>query len=344
MTDIPERRARILTLIVDDYVDSAQPVGSQALVQRHALALSSATVRNEMAALEDEGFITHPHTSAGRVPSNRGYRYYVSSLMGERPLTQQERFTILHQFHQSARELENWVGLAASVLANSLRNVAIVSQPRLREVRLKQLQLVELAENRALLIVVTNDAAVHQYALDFPHAVNQETLTRLAARLNTEFAGRTAAELTPRDGVEPLSQLEAMVVARVGELLLREQRGVTDLPIIEGIREMLRQPEFEDSDRILDTLEAVDERHLVRAIPADALGPGGVAIVIGDENREGPYQDMSFVLARYGPAEGAGGVLGVLGPTRMSYPDAVAHVRYVADVLTELMRDFYGEE
>lgn len=344
MTAIPERRARILTLIVDDYVGSAQPVGSQALVQRHALALSSATVRNEMAALEDEGFITHPHTSAGRVPSNRGYRYYVSSLMGERQLSHQDRFTILHQFHQSARELENWVGLAASVLANALHNVAIVSQPRVREVRLKQLQLVELAENRALLIVVTSDAAVRQYTLEFPSPVNQESLSRLAGQLNVRIGGRTAAELTGRDDEEPLSPIEALVVARVGELLLREQRGVTDPPIIEGIRDMLRQPEFEDSDRILDTLEAVDERHLARAIPADALGPGGVAIVIGDENREGPYQDLSFVLARYGPASGAGGVLGILGPTRMSYPDAVAHVRYVADVLTELMRDFYGEE
>src|SRR5450830_201883 len=112
---LSDRRGRILALIVDDYVDSAQPVGSQSLVARHALGLSSATVRNEMAALEDEGLITHPHTSDGRIPSNRGYRYYVSSLMPEHDLTQQERLTILHQFHQSARQLEEWVGLAASV-------------------------------------------------------------------------------------------------------------------------------------------------------------------------------------------------------------------------------------
>ena len=129
---LSERRGRILTFIVDDFIGTATPVGSQSLVERHALGLSSATVRNEMAALEEEGLITHPHTSAGRIPSHRGYRYYVSSLMPERNLSSQEQFTILHQFHQASGQLEEWVQLAASVLANSLHNVALVTQPRVR--------------------------------------------------------------------------------------------------------------------------------------------------------------------------------------------------------------------
>ncbi len=341
---LSDRRGRILTFIVDDYVDSAQPVGSQSLVARHALGLSSATVRNEMAALEDEGLITHPHTSAGRIPSNRGYRYYVSSLMTEHDLTQQERLTILHQFHQSARQLEEWVGLAASVLANSVHNMALITQPRTVEVRLKQLQLVELSENRALLVVVTADASVHQQTLELPLQMNQEALTRLANRLNSEFGGKMAAEFPAPSSTERLSATEAIVVAAVTDLLLREQRAAIEAPVVEGMRDLLRQPEFGDSDRMLDTIEAVGERKLRNAIPSGAVGEADVAIVIGDENREGPYQDMSFVLARYGPPGGAGGVLGVLGPTRMAYGDAVAHVRYVSDVLTKLMRDFYGDE
>jgi heat-inducible transcriptional repressor len=340
---LSERRARILALIVDDFVDSAQPVGSQALVERHQLALSSATVRNEMALLEDEGMITHPHTSAGRIPSHQGYRYYVSSLMRERDLTQQEQFTILHQFHQSARDLEEWVGLAASVLANNLHNVALVTQPRLLEVRLKQLQLVELLENRALLVAVTSDSGVHQRTIDFPIAAHQEYLTRLAARLNAEFGGKTVAEFPkrPKDA-EPVGAVEAAVVATLTELMLREQAAKVEAPVIQGVREMLRQPEFGHSDRMLDTLEAVDERRLRGAIPSGSLEQDGVAVVIGDENREGPYQDMSFVLARYGPERGAGGIVGILGPTRMQYGEAVANVRYVSDVLTELIREFYG--
>jgi heat-inducible transcriptional repressor len=341
---LSERRSRILAFIVDDYVDSATPVGSQALVARHALGLSSATVRNEMAALEDEGMITHPHTSAGRIPSYRGYRYYVSTLMNKRDLSSQERLTILHQFHQSARELEEWVGLAASVLANSMHTVALVTQPRVREVRLKQLQLVELSENVALVIVVTSDAGVHQHTLEFPVPVDQDSLTRLANRLNSEFGGKMAAELPVATATEPLGSVEAIVVAAVADLLLRAQSAVTEFPIVEGVRELLRKPEYGDSDRMLDTLEAVDERRLGEAIPGEAVEGGDVAIVIGDENREGPYKDMSFVLTRYGVSGGPSGVLGVLGPTRLPYGDAVAHVRYVSDVLSELMRKLYREE
>jgi heat-inducible transcriptional repressor len=339
---LSDRRSRILALIVDDYVDSAQPIGSQALVERHHLGLSSATVRNEMAALEDEGYITHPHTSAGRIPSNRGYRYYVSSLMPERDLSYQEQATILHQFHQSARDLEEWVSLAASVLANSMRNVALVTQPRLHEVRFKQLQLVELTENRALLVVVTSDAQVHQRMLDFPATVNQESLSRLAARLNAEFGGHMAADLPVRDKSEPLNATEAIVIAAVTEILLKEQAEAAEAPIVEGVRDLLRQPEFGEPDRLLDTLEAVDERRLRAAIPSQQMGSGDVAIVIGDENQAGPYRDMSFVLARYGVPGGPNGVLGVLGPTRLAYSDAVAHVRYVSDLLTQLMSRYYG--
>jgi heat-inducible transcriptional repressor len=344
MATLPERRARILSLIVRDYVGSAQPVGSQALVARHRLALSSATVRNEMAALEEEGLITHPHTSAGRIPSNPGYRLYVRSLMPDHVLSETERLTILHQFHQSARELEQWVGLAASVLANAMHNVALVTPPRTREVRLKQLQLVELSESRALLVVVTSDAAVHQLTLEFAQPVHQEALTVMAARLNRELGGRTADEIGQREASGPLAAIESAVVSRVREMLIREQDALNEAPVVEGVREMLRQPEFEHSDRVLDTLEAVDDRRLASALPLEAVRPGDVAVVIGDENREGPYREMSFVLARYGPKGGAGGVVGILGPTRMPYSETVGHVRYVADVLTELIREFYGEE
>ena len=339
---LSERRSRILALIVDDYVDTATPVGSQSLVARHALALSSATVRNEMAALEDQGLITHPHTSAGRVPSNEGYRFYVSSLMPERELTRQEQMTILHQFHQSARDLGEWLTLAASVLANSLHTVALVTQPHAVEVRFKQLQLVELGENRALLVVVTSDGNAHQRHLEFAVHVSQEGLSRLAVRLNGEYGGRLASELPLGEGAEPLDEVEGTVVAAVTDLLLKEQAKVEE-PFVEGVRELLRQPEFEGPDRMLDTLEAVEERRLRGAIPAGAVAPGGVAIVIGDENRDGPYQEMSFVLARYGQAGGAGGVLGLLGPTRLDYGGAVAHVQYVSEVLTELLRTYYGE-
>jgi len=340
---LSERRAHILALIVDDYVDSAQPVGSQALVQRHKLPLSSATVRNEMQALEIEGFITHPHTSAARTPSNRGYRYDVRSLMREKPLSAGERARILPQFPQAARRIEEWTSLAATVLARALGNAALVTEPRLREVFFKNMQLVELGERRALLVVVTGDAAVHQRVVEFGESVDQDLLTRLANRLNIELRGRRWYEI-PAPQVapgEPLS-VEAAVLAELADLLRSLEREELDDSGGAGIRETLRQPEFEDSDRGLDTLAAVEEHPLRKALPVESLAPESVAVVIGDENREGPYQEMSFVLARYGVEGGVAGIVGVLGPTRMPYADTVAHVRYIRDVLTQLIRTFYG--
>ena len=339
---LSERRARILAFIVEDYVESAQPVGSAALVARHELDLSSATVRSEMAALEDEGLITHPHTSAGRVPSNLGYRTYVGSLMGERRLSSEEELTILHQFHQSAVNLQRWLSLSASVLANSLHTAAIATPPHMVDVRLKQLQLVELTDESALLVVVMNDAAVLQHTLQFAETVAQERLAQLAGRLNRQLEGKTAAEIEA--SIHATAAVERRVVDQVVALLRSAEDAASETPLVEGVRELLRQPEYEgDSDRLLDTLEAVESSRLQRAIPARALGGDDVAIVIGDENPAEPYRDMSFVLSRYGPPRGAGGLIGLIGPTRLDYPDAVAHVRYVSDVLTELMRRFYGD-
>ena len=342
---LSERRARILALIVEDYVDSAQPVGSATLVARHDLDLSSATVRSEMAALEDDGLITHPHTSAGRVPSDRGYRTYVGSLMNERPLTSEEELTILHQFHQSVADLERWVALSASVLANSLRNAAIATLPRPAGARLRQIQLVEIGGERVLLIAVMSDAAVRQQAFEYAGGVAQERLTQLAGRLNERLSGRTADEIAALEpGAGPQAALEALVLERAAELTRAEGDVAGEPPVVEGVRELLRQPEYEGhSDRLLDALEAVERSRLRRAIPDRPLGADDVAVVIGDENADGPYRDMSFVLARYGQPGGAGGVVGLLGPTRLRYPEAIAHVRYVRDVLTELTRRFYGE-
>ncbi len=200
----------------------------------------------------------------------------------------------------------------------------------------------ELTEERALLVVVMNDAAVLQHTLQFAETIDQDRLTRMAGRLNRQLEGLTATEIEERPPT-PTADIERQVVDQVVALLRSEEDAASETPFVEGVRKLLRQPEYEgDSDRLLDTLEAVETSHLQRAIPARALGDDGVAIVIGDENPNEPYRDMSFVLARYGPAGGAGGLIGLLGPTRLDYPEAVAHVRYVSDVLTELMRSFYG--
>lgn len=341
---LSERRARILQFIIDDYVESAQPVGSKALISRHDLGLSSATVRNEMAALEAEGLITHPHTSAGRVPSNEGYRYYVSTLMPDRDLTRDEQMMILHQFHQSTRQLEDWISLSASILAHSLHAVGLATQPRVRRTHLKHIQLVEVAEARALVVAVTDDAQIHQRSVEFERPVPQEALASLAAEFNASFGGSRLEQLPAADSDDAPKGEAGVVLEAVRDILKAEVTGGAEAPIIEGIRELLRQPEYEGSDRVLDTLEAIEEHRLQEAMPAlEVNDAGDVAIVIGDDNQEGPYNNMSFVLSRYGGGSGPSGVVGILGPTRLPYGDAVSHIRYVRDLLSELLRQFYRE-
>src|SRR4051812_49193166 len=174
---LTERREALLNLIVDEYVDTAVPVGSQYIVRKHAMAVSPATIRIEMAKLEEDGYISQPHTSAGRVPSDKGYRYYVESLMSEESLPFSEREMIRHQFHQTERAMGQWFQLAAAVLAHSVSNFAVVTSPRSKETRLRHLQLVPLQEMSALCVVVLNEARIRQQVLGFREPVDQQALT-----------------------------------------------------------------------------------------------------------------------------------------------------------------------
>src|SRR2546422_4423920 len=192
---LTDRRQKLLQFIVDEYVTTAQPVGSSVLVEKYELPLSSATIRSEMARLEDEGYIAQPHTSAGRVPTDMGYRYYVEALIEEEALPEELQQTIRHQFHQAARELEEWARLAAAILAARLRNAAVVTTPHSPQPRLRWLELVGVHDYLALLVVVLQEARVLQQTLALETPFSQDELTAIARRLNDLLAGKSAAEM-----------------------------------------------------------------------------------------------------------------------------------------------------
>ncbi len=338
---LTERRAAILRLIISDYIETTQPVGSENLVQRHRLELSSATIRNEMARLEEEGYITHPHTSAGRVPTDRGYRYYVEMLMGEPELPPDEKLRILHQFHQATSHVAQWLQLAAAVLSQTVRNAAVVTAPRVSRARLKHLQLVALRDTTALLVVVTEDVKVRQQVLSFPELVTQEELTRLTNRLNAQWAGLGIEAIRAR--LPELGPWEETVALGVLDILEDEEYDLFADAQIEGVRNVLEQPEFAKSTKALQVLEALDEHNLAQAIPAEAVRNEGVTVIIGGENRPDAMREMSLVLTGYGTRWGARGMLAVLGPTRMQYSRAIATVRYMGSVMSELLQRLYGE-
>jgi heat-inducible transcriptional repressor len=338
---LTERRAAILQLIVDDYVRSAMPVGSENIVRMHGLGLSSATLRNEMARLEEDGYIRHPHTSSGRVPSDKGYRYYVETLMQDTEIPNAEKLRILHQFHQSSTEISEWLQLAASVLAQAASNLAVVTAPRAVSAKLKHLQLIELSESAALLVLVTEDVKLHQQVVALPEPLSQDELTRVAARLNQRLAGKGAEGI--RAELDDNNSIDDVIVRIAAEMITVEDSAQYADPHLEGIGNVLRQPEFSRSDRMLDILDALEERNIAKVIPFETIADEGVTVIIGAENRPDAMRDCSVVIARYSAGEGGPtGALGILGPTRMQYPRAIATVRYLGALMSELMIKLYG--
>ena len=334
---LSERQARVLKAIVEDHIRHAGPVASEALVRDHALNVSSATVRNEMSELESLGYIYQPHTSAGRIPSEKGYRYFVQRLMEEERIPRSEQLTIRHQFHQVALAREEWLQLAAAVLARSVHAAAIVSAPQTVQCRVKHFEALLMQEGLGLLVLVLQDGTVKQQLIPVPSETTQEDLSRASNRLNGLFAGkarREIANLTSEFGpAEGLLQHE--VLSLMAQIDAREAVSVYH----DGLVELLDQPEFARVERARAIVEVLERpqtlRELLPSVPAD----DGIRILIGSENRWDWMKECAFVLARYGAAGDVTGVVGVLGPLRLSYSVAVPAVRYVSRIMTELLGD-----
>lgn len=332
---LTERQAAILRLVVQEYIDSAEPVSSRSLVEKHRLSVSSATIRNEMARLEEEGYITHPHTSAGRVPSEMGYRHYVETLMAEDPIAPEERRTIEHQLHQVLGGLDEWLSLAATILAASVGNVAVVTRPQTVGARLKHMQLVELHGESILLVAVMDDGRVRQRILPLRAPIPQEQLNARALHLNArlEGLGGAAARILAAD----LNDAEdAMIVRAVAELV--EEQRYTEETFLDGLREVLEQPEFSTVDRMLmavQQLEAYRVRMLLEQSRVEHFGT--TRVLIGREHGDDSMLDWSVVVSNYGDPTGSVGTVAVLGPTRMRYERTIPRVRYVATLMGHLI-------
>ena len=337
---LTERRQRLLQFIVDEYVSTAQPVGSSAIVEKYRLPVSPATVRNEMARLEEEGYIVQPHTSAGRIPTDRGYRYYVEALMREEQLPQAVQQTIRHQFHQAARELEEWAHLAAAILATRLQNVAVVTAPHSAQPRLRWLDLVSVHDYCALLVVVLQEARVLQQALALERPFSQDELVVIGRRLNPLLAGMTAAQM--REHGLDFSPSETSIVEAVASLLEEADETGSEPSFLEGLRDFLRQPEFAHSERILGFLEFLEGHNLSKAISVDPLPAHEIRIIIGEEHPTDAMRLCSIIATRYGGPSGLSGTLSVVGPTRMRYPRAVPLVRYLASLMEELLGVYFA--
>jgi heat-inducible transcriptional repressor len=336
---LTERQAEILNYIVREHIDTALPVGSDTLVRKFGLGLSSATIRNEMARLEEAGYISHPHTSAGRIPSDKGYRYYVEVLMKEENIGLDRARTIRHQFHQSPGELDDRVHLAASILATAVSNLGVAIAPRARATRLKQVQLIGLHDQTALMVVVLPEGRVRQQTIAFAEPVTQDELTRIANALNEAYSGLTAAEMVRRP--EGLATTPELDLVRGVLLAALSSDLAYDHAYLDGVRKLLQQPEFASSDRMLEMLDVLDEHSLPLALPLDQIDDHGISVIIGEENKHEALQHAGVVMGEYSGPGGMSGALGIIGPTRMEYARAIATVRYLSELMTELLERLY---
>jgi heat-inducible transcriptional repressor len=342
------RTQAILRAVIEEYVTTATPVGSQALVERYGLGVSSATVRGILAELEAAGLLTHPHTSAGRVPTDAGYRFYVESIVDAVPLPAVEQLMIRHQFGQVEFASEHWFRLAATTLASITRSAGLATPAKPRSAHVRRIDLVAINERMASLILVLREGAIKQALVNFADddSIDQPALNRVAGLLNERLADKTAvqAEATV-ERFRADDRLEALA-RRIGERVARIVKDYDGEAIEEvfsdGLLNVMDAPEFAQSDKLRRVFSALENRTYLGQLVGDVAEAGRIRIFIGHENQPIEMRDVSLVLAPYGRAGQAIGVVGVLGPTRMSYSQAIGTVRFVSSLMNELVDHLYA--
>lgn len=344
MADLSERQKLVLALIVRDYVETAEPISSGRLVEHFQLEFSPATARNEMAVLEKSGYLYQPYTSAGRVPTKEGYRYYVGNLMGEDRLPAHVQEMIRHQFYQARHDVDDWLSLSASVLAQHSRGAAIVTPLHTEKARFKHMALLSTRGRQVLMVLVLNSGEVHQQTLVLGDTLTQDQLTGIAARINNNAVGLDARGL-----MESRLDTGSPVQAEVYQLVLETMKNLEVVSSGEvfrdGFANMLSEPEFSEADKARQTLEIFEDRAILNDLLTrtvfDSEGTG-VHVIIGGEDTWKQLEDTSLILASYGDRDHALGAIGILGPLRMSYSRGVSTVRFISELISELISESMG--
>jgi len=334
-SELGARKELILRTVIEEYVKSAAPVGSQLIADKYSLSLSPATIRHVMAELEELGYLYHPHTSAGRVPSDKGYRYFVEYLMGDPVLPWVEQLTIRHQFFQVQMDVEQWMHLAASIMAQLTHAAGLVTAPKASKTKLKRVELIPVQDQLVLIILILQEGTVKRQLVSFPESVDDDILRRLAGLINGKFEGLTAAQMERR-----LAKLEG-AERMLGEYLVKmmrvwEKQALEEI-YFDGFLNILEFPEFSQSRMISRIFEFLRGGTFMTSLLPRITADQSVKILIGSENMSEDLRSCSMVLVPYGIPGEATGLLGVIGPTRMAYSRTIPTVKYVGSLMTELV-------
>lgn len=340
MKDLTDRQIKILNHVVRDYIERASPVSSGHLADYYSLNVSDATIRNDLGVLTDKGYLRQPHTSAGRVPTEQGYRYFVSQIIDQTELDAGTRQDITHQFYQDGRESKQWYQVAARLLADHVQAASLVTAPVSERKIYKHLELINTHGRWVMMVLVKEGGEVGEQMFILDEAFTQGDLSATAQYLNRLFFGLNADQIQAFSA--PFSALERRII----DLVLEDLRRVDSILVGEvykaGFQHLISKPGFGDREAARNALLTLEQRPLlVELISSEMLANDSqnIKVLIGDEGKWETLRDCSVVLARYGDAGVVIGTLGVLGPMPMPYRRTISTVRLVADLLNDVVID-----
>lgn len=340
--ELSERKMRILKTLIDDYIQTAQPVGSRTISKKHELGLSSATIRNEMADLEEMGYITQPHTSAGRVPSDKGYRLYVDHLMQAHTLAFDEIQQIRSAIQRRLNEINSLIVRASDIISTITGYTSVALSPNLTKTVLKTIQVIPVDEKRALIIVVTAGGSVKNQHVRFENEIEPDILIKISNFLQEKMNGLLIERIKFPDITEVYRELKADegVVESIFKGLAKCLQEIENTELIlNGTTNILNHPEFSDLLKAKEVFDLLNDRDVIKSVMNASIREHDLNVTIGKENQFEPMHDCSLVTATYRLGENSVGALGIIGPTRMSYARVVPSMKYVKRLINrEIIR------
>lgn len=341
-----ERKLHILQAIIDDYIISAEPIGSRTIARKHGIGISSATIRNEMADLEDMGYLEQPHTSAGRVPSDKGYRLYVDRLMETKVLSLSEANYIKDLYAKKTRQIEQVILQTSKILSDITDYTAVVLSPQLNQVLVKHIQLVPIDNHYALLVLVTNAGIIKDTLVRIPEGVNEDYLYRISNMLNDLFREQNLGDIS----LEPLLDMQKGMVKNrkfFNSLIdaITDSIGVLDSKevYLGGTANIFKFPEYHDILKAKEFLNLLEQKEFLYNLLTRSEG-SGVSVTIGEENGYEELREYSIVTATYNIGGGTLGTLGIIGPTRMEYSKAVSVMDFMAKTLSNYLTQLFTKK
>jgi heat-inducible transcriptional repressor len=342
LPELTRRQEEILSLIIRSYTQSPEPVSSKYLAETFSLNVSTATIRNEMAVLEELGYISQPHTSAGRVPTESGYRYFVKHLLTSIDLSSAEQSRITNRFQDSPLASEQWMRAAASILARTANTAALVTSPIAETSRFKHLELISIQGRLVLLVLVLHGGQVQQEMLKLAEPVPQSRLSEAADRVNGLCLDLNANQVRMKS--VQLQLLERDVADLAADLLEKADTNQVRLVYREGLSEVISS--FQNTEGAQQAVRVLEERAFLNMILDEILTPlmNNVQVVIAGEGRWEELRHLSMVISRYGISGQASGAVGLLGPMHIDYSRAISTVRYVSNLMTDMLTTLYDGE